>query len=137
MASFDIVDFDSIPVMKATIQNLVIDNQMRMTSGDDDDPIWMETYKVSVSSELPQIDETTIQSDDEDEDFSDIEVIGAQSFKAWALSQAEGLKISNFNYKIKNWDYNWFTGELMKETEHDFTFVSSPSNNIQVIVAFK
>lgn len=137
IATFDIIDFDSIGTRKARIENLVIDNQMGMTSGDDDTPVWMEYYKFNVSSPLPMIDETTIQSDDEDEDFGDIDVIGAKSFRVWSLSQAKGLKISNFNYSIKNWHYNWWTGELESEEEHVFSLNNNPANTIQVIVAFK
>lgn len=137
IATFDIIDFDSVGTRKAKIENLVIDNQIAMTSGEDDTPIWMEYYKFSVSSQLPMIDETTIQSDDEDEDFGDIDAIGAKSFRVWSLSQAKGLKISNFNYGMKNWHYNWWTGELESEEEHVFSLNNNPANTIQVIVAFK
>ena len=137
IASFDIIDFDSVGTRKAKIENLVIDNQMGMTSGDDNKPVWMDYYKLKVSSQLPMIDETTIQSDDEDEDSGGINVYGAKSFRVWSLSQAKGLKISNFNYSIKNWHYNWWTGELESEEEHVFSLNNNPANTIQVIVAFK
>ena len=139
MASFDIVDFDAINTMQAKIQNLTVDNEFGWTSGDL--PIWREYYKFNVTPELPMVDENTVINKDDDEEDSDIDVIGAKYAKVWMITQADGLKFSNFSFTRKDWDYKWDAdaGEMVveKEDEHTFSLLDNPGNTIQVIIAFK
>jgi len=134
--SFDILNFDAIDKRESKIANLKIDNQMEFAWANKK---YTEIYKLNVSSQIPQIDETTLPTDDEDDEDGVALINGADvsAVKAWAMSAAEGLSFSLFDFKRKDEDFNLFTGELEDEQTHKFSLINSPSNNLQIYVAFK
>ena len=135
--SFDILNFDAIDKRESKIANLKIDNQMGFEWADRKST---EIYKLNVSSQIPQIDERTLPTDDEDDDDDGVSLSdGADisAVKAWAMSAGEGLSFSLFDFKRKDEDYNLFTGELEDEQTHKFSLINSPSNNLQIYIAFK
>ena len=136
MVSFDILNFEAIDKRESKIANLRIDNQMGFE--------WAgmkstEIYKLNVSSQIPQIDERTLPTDDDEDDEDGGISIGSDvsAVKAWAMSAGEGLVISSFDFTRKEEDYNLFTGEMQNERTHEFSLINSPSNVIQVAIAFK
>ena len=132
--SFDIDEPDSIMTEKAKIMNLFVDATFTYHSGKK--LKYEEFTKLNVSSDIPMQPGTLYRSDSEL-----LAYLGGNYGKTWRITQAGGLKFSNYELTRKDYEYKWdreAQQDVLDHVDtHNFTLINDPENYMQIIILFK
>ena len=67
--------------------------------------------------------------------------LGGNYGKTWRITQAGGLKFSNYELTRKDYEYKWdreAQQDVLDHVDtHNFTLINDPENYMQIIILFK